>query len=197
MGRPSVATERRRQIIEAVLRTLAANGISGATMDRIAAEAGMARGHVRHFVGNRDDLLVATAQEIFSDDAGGVSFLPRNLDTLDDTLDYLFGGEFVAPESENAAVVSLLEASHLVPKIAEVMAEAYTAGHVAITAMVSEKYPDLDADTCDRAAYGILTVALGNIFLADLEATPARSQAARAVVDQLLASIHTPTETEG
>lgn len=184
MGRPSVGTERRRQIIDAVLRTLATYGISGATMDRIAAEAGMARGHIRHFVGNRDELLVATALEVFGD--GDRTFLPPEITTLDGALDYLFSEEFTAPGSENAAVVSLLEASHTVPGIAEIMAHAYSTGQRSIAAMISTQHPHATEADCDRAAYGIMTVALGNIFIADLESSAARNTTARSIVDQIL-----------
>ncbi|MDF2581004.1 MAG: TetR/AcrR family transcriptional regulator, partial [Microbacterium sp.] len=44
MARPSVAEERTRQIVDATIRTIAAHGITGASLERIAEEAGMSRG---------------------------------------------------------------------------------------------------------------------------------------------------------
>lgn len=67
MGRPSVAAERRRQILEAAIRCIAAKGFAGTTLDGIAEEAGMARGHVRHFAGNRDDVLLGAAMLLYFD----------------------------------------------------------------------------------------------------------------------------------
>lgn len=77
MGRPSVAAERREQILDATMTTIAEHGIHGTTLDRIADTAGMSRGHVRHFVGNRDRLLLDTATALFADHSGRIgSILP-------------------------------------------------------------------------------------------------------------------------
>lgn len=59
MGRPSVAGERREQIMKAAARSVARHGLAGSTQERIAATAGMSRSHIRHYVGNRDDLIDA------------------------------------------------------------------------------------------------------------------------------------------
>lgn len=59
MGRRSLAAERRQQVLEAASRCLARNGLAGTTLEKIAEESGLSRSHVRHYVGNRDDLLLA------------------------------------------------------------------------------------------------------------------------------------------
>jgi len=57
MPRPSLKTERQSQILDAYGRCLALYGVEGATLERVASEAGLARALIRHNVGNRDDLL--------------------------------------------------------------------------------------------------------------------------------------------
>ena len=57
MARPSLKKERTDQILDALERCLAGYGLEGATQDRIAEEAGLARPLIRHNVGNRDDML--------------------------------------------------------------------------------------------------------------------------------------------
>lgn len=59
MGRRDLSDERRPQIIEAARRAIARYGIEGATQERIAAEAGMSRQHIRYYLGNREELLDA------------------------------------------------------------------------------------------------------------------------------------------
>lgn len=52
-----VAEERIEQILDAAVICIAKLGLDGATLDQIAAQAGIARGHLRHFVGNQDELV--------------------------------------------------------------------------------------------------------------------------------------------
>lgn len=64
VGRPSVADERRRQIVEAFIRLIAENGLERVGLDDVAAAAGMKRPALRHFIGNRDALVAATVEEL-------------------------------------------------------------------------------------------------------------------------------------
>lgn len=57
MPRPSLKSERQTQILDAYGRCIARYGVEGATLERIASEANMARALIRHNVGNRDELL--------------------------------------------------------------------------------------------------------------------------------------------
>jgi TetR/AcrR family transcriptional repressor of bet genes len=50
---------RRRLLIEAAERCLAAHGIQGFTIDRICREAGVSRGLISHYFAGKDALLVA------------------------------------------------------------------------------------------------------------------------------------------
>lgn len=190
MARPSVALERREQIIEATMTTIAEHGIRGTTLDRIADAVGMSRGHVRHFVGNRDRLLLDTAVSVFADDSGEVaSIIPSEVDDLAGALDYLFGPEFNSPDRENAVVLGLVELSRSSPAIAEVLRTAYTATRLQLAELVATKHPDASPDACATVAYGILTSALGSVFLGDFDADPSRMERSRAAVEALLGTL--------
>ncbi|SFR83367.1 transcriptional regulator, TetR family [Agromyces sp. CF514] len=190
MARPSVAAERREQIIDATMTTIAEHGIHGTTLDRIADAAGMSRGHVRHFVGNRDRLLLDTATAVFADESGEVgSILPGGVDDLTGALDYLFGPVFSSPDRENAVVLGLVELARVTPEIAAVLTTAYTATRVQLAGLVARARPDAATDACTTAAYGILSSALGTVFLGDFDADPSRVVRSRAAVDALLATL--------
>lgn len=62
MPRPSVKAERTEEILQAYERCVARFGVEGATLEKIAAEAGMARPLLRHHVGNRDELLAQAVE---------------------------------------------------------------------------------------------------------------------------------------
>jgi len=194
MARPSVADERIRQIIEATIRTIGTHGITGTTMDRIAEEAGMSRGHVRHFVGNRDDLLRETAQYFYFGGTDGASILPAGTETLEDALSYLFGPEFTAPGADNAVVFGLVEVSRSNPAIAELLAAAYTGTEATIARMLAAEHPHLSPEACSRTAYGIVAIALHNVFMSDIQSSVAGTDAARGAAEQLLASLPSGSE---
>jgi AcrR family transcriptional regulator len=59
MGRPSLAAERRPQLLEAYAECLVRYGVEGTTLDRVAKQAGVTRGLVRHYLGNRDEVIRA------------------------------------------------------------------------------------------------------------------------------------------
>jgi AcrR family transcriptional regulator len=190
MARPSVAVERREQIIEATMTTIAEHGISGATLDRIADTAGMSRGHVRHFVGNRDRLLLDTAIAVFADATGEPgSILPADVDDIASALDFLFGVEFLSPDSENAVVLGLVELSRTMPEIADVLTTSYTATRTQLAELVAHAHPNTSDTSCLTVAYGVLTCALGSVFLGDFDADPARMAHSRAAAEALLATL--------
>ncbi|KRB35202.1 TetR/AcrR family transcriptional regulator [Microbacterium sp. Root180] len=190
MARPSVAVERREQIVDATMTTIAEYGIRGATLDRIADTAGMSRGHVRHFVGNRDRLLLDTAVAVFADASGEPgSLLPAEVVDIDGAIDYLFGVPFLSPDRDNAVVLGLVELSRTTPEIANVLTVAYTATRMQLAQLVAQEHPDAAPDACVTVAYGVLTCALGSVFLGDFDADPARMTQSRAAAEALLATL--------
>lgn len=64
MPRPSLKSQRRAEILDAYVRCVARHGLDGATQDRIAAEAGVARPLLRHNLGNREDMVMALVDHV-------------------------------------------------------------------------------------------------------------------------------------
>lgn len=59
MGRPSLRSQRRTQLVEAYCRVLATHGVQGATITAVAEEAGIAPGLVHHHFSGKLDLASA------------------------------------------------------------------------------------------------------------------------------------------
>lgn len=189
MARPSVADERREQIISATLRTISERGISGTTLDRIADTAGMSRGHVRHFAGNRDRLLLDAARAFYADETGEPAILPAGIQDLDAALDYLFGEEFASSSAENAIVLAFVELARTTPEIAETLAAAYSSTRARLSSFIAAARPAAAPAAREAAAQGVLTAALGNVFIGDFDRDAARTSLTRAAVDALLAAL--------
>lgn len=189
MPRPSVAEERTRQIIDATIKTIATHGITGASLDRIAEEAGMSRGHVRHFVGNRDDLLRESARGFYFDGTDGTSFLPSGTDSLDAAMEYLFSAEFTEPGSDNAVVFGFVEAARTNPAIAELLSTAYGGTESVIAGLLAAAYPAASRADCESTAYGVVAIALHNVFLSDIQTSTAGTDAARDAARRLIGTL--------
>ena len=67
MGRPSKKHERTEQILNAFQCCVARYGLEGSTLERISEQAGLRRSLVRHFVGNRDELVLLLANRVIRD----------------------------------------------------------------------------------------------------------------------------------
>lgn len=196
MGRPSIAQQRRRQILQATLRTIARHGLAGATLDRIADEAGMARGHVRHFAGNRDDVLAAAAVLLYygrepnigsgrDEAAPGGSFLPAATTTVNDALDYLFG-DFSSPGLESTAAFAFVDAARSNGRIRGIVIDAYLSSQAELEVILEAAHTQATRAERANVAYGILTIAIGNVFMADLEVSAQRNAAARRSAELLI-----------
>lgn len=189
MARPSVADVRREQIIEATLRTIAEHGISSTTLDRIADTAGMSRGHVRHFAGNRDRLLLDTARAFYAADGDTPAIIPGTVESLDEALDHLFGDEFAASSDENAVVLGLVELSRSSPEIADVLTTAYSSTRARIAEWILRAKPDADAARRESVADAVLAAALGNVFMGDFNQDADRTARTRIAIDALLETL--------
>ncbi|TPW74048.1 TetR/AcrR family transcriptional regulator [Schumannella soli] len=200
MAQPSRSLERRRQIIAATVQCMAADGVGGTTLARIAETAGMARGHMRHFAGNREALLTDAARVFYFGETAleqpdldvaelerRAPLVPSAADTTG-ALDYLFG-EFAEPGSENAAANAFMDAGRTIPDIHRIVVTAYRGMEQSLTRLLEREHPKSPAADCRRVAYGVLTIAMGHNLLNEVDAAAERSDAARAGALRLIAEL--------
>jgi len=97
MGRRSLATKRREEILDALERRVLRDGLHRTTMESVAREVGVRRGLVSHYFGTREALLAAHFGRLlerrdreFEAHVSGRTGKKR----LAAGLDYLFGGPF-------------------------------------------------------------------------------------------------------
>ncbi|SFL41722.1 TetR/AcrR family transcriptional regulator [Shimia haliotis] len=64
MPRPSLKDQRSEQILDAYLTCVAQFGLEGATQERVAAQAGVKRPLLRHYLGNRDQMISALCAHV-------------------------------------------------------------------------------------------------------------------------------------
>jgi AcrR family transcriptional regulator len=171
MGRPSVKRERSEQIMAATARCVAEVGLAGLTLETVSAESGMSRGHIRHYVGNRDDLIMALVQwELSNDDPASGTMLPDD-DNIDAMLDFLYGEAFSAPTDDNAVVRELLNAARTNDEIRTAMLDGYMQLRQQVADIVRRAHPGLTRKRAMDLAYALLALAIGNAVVTDLKRT--------------------------
>ncbi|SMG19195.1 TetR/AcrR family transcriptional regulator [Agreia pratensis] len=198
MGRRSLATERRQQIIAVTIQCMSKHGLDGTTLERIAELADMARGHLRHFVGNRDELLTDAARVFFfgngamdeKDLAVAVAtmpIIPRSLG-VEGALTFLFD-DFVAPSSDSAAVTAFIDAGRTIPAILEIVASSYRSMEVSLSEIISDEHPRAPEASCRRVANAAISMAVGTSFLTNIEYSTERIAHALAITTSLIAGL--------
>jgi AcrR family transcriptional regulator len=200
MGRPSVGPQRRAQILDATIECISEHGIVSTTLERIAEKAGMSRGHVRHFAGNRDTLITDACKRFYGLlpelDGGPEQIVPDTDASLEDDLEVLFGDEFAAATDENAVVQAFIAEAKSNTDVAAVLDQAYSSTHDRVATVVRRDLPQLDDDLAGRLAFDIFCLALGNVFLTDLGHSLVRNYSSREGAEALLATALASAETK-
>jgi AcrR family transcriptional regulator len=190
MPRPSLADTRRPQLLEAYARSLLKHGSEGATLDRIAGEAGVTRGLVRHYLGNRSEVDRALLDHIRRRYVDGLRALGDGSspsEGLSTILDVVFGGSSNDPTAR--LVDTLLGASADDPMLRGGLRDIYLELEDLLDAKMLAAYPSSEPAARRRAAYGIVCLAGMDESLTDLGFPKDRQHAARACAQLLVASL--------
>ena len=62
MPRPSMAAQRREEILDALERCILEESLESTSLERLAEKANMKRSILRHYIGNRDDIIIALSE---------------------------------------------------------------------------------------------------------------------------------------
>lgn len=157
MPRPSLKEERREQILLAFEACVARYGVEGATLEKIAEEAGLARALIRHNVGNKDDLLEALIERFLANSKAASVQMFAALPTqgaVSTLIDGLFDPAYSNPQ---LVLVSeaLIAASADNPALARKMRKWTTDFVSGIERVLAREYPDADEDTLKAVAAGL------------------------------------------
>jgi AcrR family transcriptional regulator len=164
-------------------------GPEGSTLDRIAAEAGVTRALVRHYLGNREDVdraFVAHIRTMYVDWFLGLGTGLPSAQRLPIVLDALFSQDTDEP---SGSVDALLGASAEDPVLQGLLREMYLELEHLLDAELASSKPEADPQERRRVAYGILCLAGMHRSLSDVGFPTDRGRAARACAQQLVASL--------
>ena len=157
MARPSRKQERRGEILDAYGRCIALYGVDGATLERIAEEAGLARALIRHNVGNKQALLDAFLDrfihEANTESEALFDALPEK-NRLPVLIDWLFDPEYSNLDSARVTNALMIAANDR-PQLATRLREWTDKFVDQIRDQLLQVDSQCDAETLDAIALGI------------------------------------------
>ena len=160
MPRPSAKKERTEEILYAFERCVVKYGVEGATLERLAEESGLRRSLIRHYMGNRDDLIKALLQRFLEKSdrqtALLLSFLPEK-ETASTMIEYLFDDS--CSDSSHALVANVLfSAAANISYLAQPLKASVDSLIDAIADLLCQTHPHSNGDDCYAVATGIVGI---------------------------------------
>lgn len=188
VGRPSLAEVRRLQVLDAYLELIAERGLRSVTLDDVATAAGVQRTVIRHYVGNRSELLVAATHHLIGRytesirDRLGVAPSPRRL------LDVMFSRTWsTATTIEDRALDELFREATRDEGTRVLLRGAYQLLIDEIADSLIRERPSLRRGLVEHVAYQIVCLAEHNGALQQLGFPVQQARAVRRLADQLIA----------
>ena len=174
--------ERRRAVVDALFAVVRRDGMAGATVRAVAAEAGLSPGAMRHYVSSQGELLELATQVVAARVAGRVGG-HRSVQGLDDLVDVL--AEVVPLDDERRAEaevwLALVVESRTDPRLAPLTRETHDGLRAIVAAVVRAVAPALPPASAelevDRLHALVDGLALHGVLHPDV-ATPERLRAA-------------------
>ncbi|MBK0420404.1 TetR family transcriptional regulator [Leucobacter sp. CSA1] len=186
--RPDLSEVRRKQILDGATRCVALHGVEALTLASVADEVGMSRSHIRHYMGNRDELLQALVKHLGSRYSEQLSMAVEAADPsrrVEAALDHLFGDYWDEdlPE-DSAAIDALIAFSANSPERGLTLLPYYLGIESLLTKILGAGQVEIDPRTGD-VAYSILCLAYGSSSMRTMGFPRDRRDAARAVADAI------------
>ncbi len=191
MGRPSLKNERAAEILAAYESCVARFGIDGATLERVADEAGLARPLIRHNVGNRDDLLQALIDRFFAQSFERAQSMLRELpeeNPAEAMVDRLFSG----PSRDHKSVLvaeALIAAAATRAPLAKRMRQWLDDYVQTLATALRAQFPKAPEKDVQAAAAGIIGIHFNVDSMAMLGSMPDFETGSRAAALMLVAAL--------
>lgn len=160
MPRPSVKKERTEEILQAFERCVVRYGVEGSTLERLAEESGLQRSLIRHYVGNRDDLIKALLQRFLKESDRQTELLINHLpekNTAATLVEYLFDDNY--SDSHDALIASaLFGAAANIEYLAKPLQASTESFINAIASVLSKTHPHSNNDDHYAVACGMVGI---------------------------------------
>lgn len=158
MGRPSMVAQRREEILDALEICIHQKGIGGTSLEYLAEVAKMKRSILRHYIGNRDEIIIALGERwlehYYALWQQTLDYLPQQhrITALIDILFAIRDNDYVKQVVIGEALFG--EAKRLAPLKQQMQKNMQYFLQVLVTEL-KQDYPDAEDEQCQIIAHGI------------------------------------------
>nr|WP_260408228.1 TetR/AcrR family transcriptional regulator [Planomonospora venezuelensis] len=177
--------------MRAAAQSVAAHGLAGSTQERIAAAAGMSRSHIRHYVGNRDQLIDALWDHVITPyfEAMHTALADSAPDArLRALVDFLFGPQMARNEDDLVIEALISGAMHDV-RLRGRIYDSYGRLEREIAKTIREAVPGCESAESLQLAYALICMAFGHSTLAPLPFPASRHAGMKALAAQMIEAL--------
>ena len=182
MARKSVKIQRSKEIIDAFERCISKWGLDGASLERIATESAIKRPALRHFIGNRDELIIALVKSMIAEYKFAQTSMTKILRKAnrgpDELISMLLLQSDLTSASRILVLMNLYAAAPRYPKVQKELRDWYK-NYVNWTAdRLLEFKPKADKKLVKTVAAGLIGIAFNYASLSSLELDDAQQEQA-------------------
>lgn len=193
MGRKSLATERTNEILDAFERCILKYGLEGTSLSQIAEEAGVKRPIIRHYIGNRDDVIVAMITRVmqsYEQEMADLFYWKRGDSWLPVLLDDLFAAGNDREINHNRIIGEVLvSGAERYPTAVAQFLSVYRQLIQQVADGLHKLYPHQSANRCHETAYALFALASGHADISFAGIGAEYVHMARAVAERLIAEL--------
>ena len=194
MGRPNLSEVRTAEILDAFERCVARFGLEGSSLERVAEEADMKRSILRHYIGNRDQMIVALAERVvrkYQEAFQGFLEHVSDKDRTTQLLSYFFPNKPAESTNDILVVEALIAAGEQYPDVRKLMF-GYVDGLVTkLAKQLRLAFPKARKQDCWNVAYGVVSICFNQESLSPMQLPPKYLKAARTCSEALVNSLET------
>jgi AcrR family transcriptional regulator len=193
VGRPSIAKDRRPQIVESFAECIRRYGLHGATVERVAKLMGVSRSLVFHYFGDTDALVRAVTEHIFSTTLNRLLPLRDTPEArrADAILDFLFQGPHYAELKDVVVMAEITSLAGRNKRVHAMLARAWDEGIEAMATALQSAFPKADAEACRSVGYALICLAEQNWWQTFIGPAAKCPNAARDAAELLVRSLAT------
>lgn len=192
MPRPNLKDQRTEEILDAFERCIPLYGIEGTSLERIAEEAGVKRTIIRHYIGNRDEVVDALSQRLlekfYATTEELFAALPEK-QRIEPLLDLLLGFEPTSDADGVLVFESLVAVAPRYPALQEKLRDWVEHFVDRLADEIGEAYADRSREDCWTVAYAITALYFNLDSLAPLALDVKYRQSSIDAAKRLLASL--------
>lgn len=190
MPRRDLTEERTSQILDALERCILKNGLEASSLEKVAEEAGVKRPIIRHYIGNREDLLLALTDRFVENDRQRVTAMVSALgggNRVEALLDMLFSPSNDSTAESILIYEELILAAARIGPIRERISRSTARFVDLISKELTCQFPEAEGHV--EVAWGVASIFYNHISLQTLRLPRRIAGASRAAAERLVRSL--------